>query len=184
MTETQRQKHNTISHLTVKSSAHAQALEREAAETEEMHDAIRSLQQQKEDHTTRRDALKEEIASVQASIKQRREAQAAHQRSLDAQARHNIPELRFWEHCLGLRIEGTGIEDHLKFVYLCVDERDAERECWFELDMGAPEYTVAATKPKLERESVEEVQERLSETRELGGFLKGMRSLFVQAVRA
>lgn len=149
-----------------------------------MHSAIHSLTQQKEDHLARRDQLKHDIASVQASIKQRKDAQAAHQRSLDAQARHNIPELRFWEHCLGLRIEGTGTLDRLRFVYLCVDERDGEKECWFELAMGGKEYEVAATKPRLERESVEEVQERLNETRELGAFLKGMRGLYVSAVRA
>lgn len=148
-----------------------------------MHAAIRSLSQQKEEHLARRDQLKEEIASVQASIKQRRDAQAAYQRSLDAQARHNIPELRFWEHCLGLRIEGTGTEDVLRFVYVGVDERDAEKECWFDLSMGGKEYEVTATKPKLEHESVDDAQERLHEGRDLGPFLKSMRSLFVHALR-
>jgi len=183
-TETQRNRKQAISSLESKSNQHAHALAREAAETEEMQDAIQSLTQQKEEHISRRDQLKQDIASVQASIKQRREAQAAHQRSLDAQARHNIPELRFWEHCLGLRIEGTGVEDVLRFVYVCVDDPDAEKECYFDLAMGGKEYEVAGTKPKLERESVEEVQERLNESRELGGFLKGMRSLFVQAMKA
>ena len=147
-----------------------------------MHDAIHTLTQQKDEHLARRSELKEEIASVQASIKQRREAQATHQRSLDAQAKHNIPELRFWEHCLGLRIEGTGTEDLLRFVYVCVDERDPERECWFELEMGGSEYEVAATKPKLDRDAVDEVKERMFESRDLGGFLKSMRALFVQGM--
>ena len=148
-----------------------------------MHEAIDSLTQQKEEHLARRDQLKANIASVRDSIKQRREAQAAHQRSLDAQARHNVPELRFWEHCLGLRIEGVGVEDQLRFVYACVDGRDAEKECWFELQMGGKEYEVVSTKPKLDRESVDDVQERLNETRELGAFLRGMRVLFVQALK-
>jgi len=147
-----------------------------------MQEAIDDLTRQKEEHLARRDRLKAEIAVVQKSIRQRREAQTAHQRSLDAQARHNVPELRFWEHCLGLRIEGTGMEDRLRFVYVCVDGRDAEKECLFDLQMGGTEYVVAATKPKLEREEVDEVQESLNETRELGVFLKGMRLLFVQAV--
>ncbi|KAK5132645.1 hypothetical protein LTR08_008767 [Meristemomyces frigidus] len=182
--DSQRNRNQTITLLESRSSTHAQTLGKEAAETEEMHDAIQALTQQKEEHVARRSELKEEIASVQASIKQRREAQAAYHRSLDAQARHNIPELRFWEHCLGLRIEGTGTEDLLRFVYVCVDERDAERECWFELHMGGKEYEVTATKPKLDRDAVDEVQERMYESRDLGAFLKGMRSLFVPPVVA
>ncbi|TKA72061.1 hypothetical protein B0A55_06666 [Friedmanniomyces simplex] len=181
--ESQRHKEQSILALESKSSTHAHTLAKEAAETEEMHAAIHSLAAQKEEHLARRDALKAEIADAQAAIKQRREAQAAHQRSLDAQARHNIPELRFWEHCLGLRIEGTGVEDCLRFVFLCVDERDAERECWFELQMGGREYEVGATKPKLDRDEVDEAQEKLNERRELGGLLKSMRRLFVQTVR-
>lgn len=149
-----------------------------------MQSAIHSLKEQKEDHSSRRDALREEVSSVQAQIKHRREGQAAHQRSLDAQARHNIPELRFWEHCLGLRIDGTGVEDVLRFVYVCVDERDPEKECWFDLNMGGKECEIAGSDPKLEAENVEEVQEKLNESRELGGFLKGMRDLLLEAVRA
>ncbi|KAI6875427.1 hypothetical protein D0869_08079 [Hortaea werneckii] len=182
--ESQRNRQRDISTLEDKSSAHAQTLSREAAETEEMRSAITSLTEQREDHMARRDALKEQIASVQSQIKQRREAQAAYQRSLDAQARHNIPELRFWEHCLGLKIEGTGVEDVLKFVYVCVDEEDPERECWFELSMGGKDYEVADTQPRLEREDVEEMQARMNDSRDLGGFLKGMRSLFSEAVKA
>jgi kinetochore protein Spc25, fungi type len=168
--------------LESKSLSHAHALAKEAAETEEMHEAIRVLSAQKEDHLARRDILKAEIAEVQVSIKQRREAQATYQRSLDAQARHNMPELRFWEHCLGLRIEGTGVEDCLRFVYACLDDRNPEKECWFELQMGGREYEVGATNPKLDRDRVDEVEEKLSDSRELGVFLKAMRSLFVQGL--
>ena len=150
-----------------------------------MHEAIRTLSTQKEEHITRRDALKADINSIQSSIKQKREAQSSHQRALEAQARHNIPELRFWEHCLGLRIEGSGfgVEDQLRFVFGCVDERDEGKEAWFELQMGAKEYEVPGTKPKLEKERVEELVERLNETREVGPFLKAMRGLFAEALK-
>lgn len=148
-----------------------------------MHEAIRSLKAQKEEHTSRRDQVKSEIASVSQAIRQRREAQAAHQRSLDAQATHNTPELRFWENCLGMRMEGTGVEDRLKFVFVSLDDRDAERECWFDLHIGGREYEVTGTKPRLDREEVDAVQDRLNETKELGAFLKGMRTLFAQALQ-
>ncbi|KAK5114828.1 hypothetical protein LTR62_001985 [Meristemomyces frigidus] len=184
MEETQRHKEQQIAGLECRSTQHADNLAKEVAETEEMHASISALTAQKEEHIARRSALQAELASVQTAIKQRREAQAIYQRSLDAEARHNIPELRFWEHCLGLRIEGTGVEDCLRFVFVCVDEKDAERECWFELVMGGREYEVGGTNPKLDRDAVDEVQEKLGETRELGQFLKAMRALFVQGIRA
>jgi kinetochore protein Spc25 len=150
-----------------------------------MEEAIRTLSVQKEEHVARRDRLKADINSIQSSIRQRREAQAVHQRALEAQARHNIPELRFWEHCLGLRIEGSapGVEDQLKFVFVSVDEKDESREVWFELRMGPKEYDVVTAKPRLDKERLEEVVERLNETRELGAFLKTMRGLFVQCLK-
>ena len=139
---------------------------------------------QKSEHEARRSELQSSIAETQAAIRQRREAQAAHQRSLDAQARHNIPELRFWEQCLGLRIEGAeeGGES-LRFVFTCVDEQDEGRECWFELDTGKRDFVVTETEPKLEREELEGLLERANEGRELVALLKGMRGLFVQALK-
>lgn len=139
---------------------------------------------QKSEHEARRSELQSSIAETQAAIRQRREAQAAHQRSLDAQARHNIPELRFWEQCLGLRIERAeeGGES-LRFVFTCVDEQDEGRECWFELDTGKRDFVVTETEPKLEREELEGVLERANEGRELVALLKGMRGLFAQALK-
>ena len=185
-TEVQRTRKIAIVELESKSSTHAQTLTKEAAETDEMQDAIATLNAQKEEHLGRRDDLKSTVASVQAQIKQRRDAQMAHQRALEAQARHNLPELHFWEHCLALRIEasGFGVEDQLRFVFVCVDAKDDTKEAWFELQMGGKEYEVAAMKPKLERESLDEVVEKLNENREVGTYLKAMRVMFVEALKA
>ena len=150
-----------------------------------MEEAIHVLTIQKEEHIARRDRLKEDINSIQSSIRQRRDAQAVHQRALEAQARHNIPELRFWEHCLGLRIEGSdvGVEDQLKFIFTSIDEKDQGKEAWFEIRMGSKEYEVVNAKPKPEKERLEEVVERLNETRELGTFLKSMRGLIIETLK-
>lgn len=180
--EKQRQRQQKISQLASQSSSHAHILAKEAQETKEMHEAIRSLTAERDEHTNRRDQLKADIASVQASIRQRKDAQAAHQRWLDAQARHNVPELRFWETCLGLRMEGTGVDDRLKFVFLRLDRRDEDRECWFELQIGGREYEITSIRPRVDRDEVDAAQERLNETKELGPFLKAMRSLFVDTV--
>lgn len=150
-----------------------------------MHDAIQTLTAQKEEHLARRDQLKDNIGILQSAIKQQREAQSAHQRSLEAQARHNIPELRFWEHCLGMRIEGSasGIEDQLRFVFTCIDERDENRECYFELRLDPDAYNVAGAKPKLEKERVEEAVQSLNDSKDVGPFLKTMRGLFVETMK-
>lgn len=182
--DTQRARHQHISRLESASTAHASALAKEATEADEMHSAINSLQSQRSAAQEYNDNTRHSIAQTQAAIKQRREAQQAHQRALDVQARHNVPELRFWEQCLGLRIEGTGVEDRLRFVFVCVDERDSEREASFEMDMGGAELAIVNTKPRLERRSVNELQDHMNDTRELGSFLGGMRGLFVEAVKA
>ena len=185
MLDVQRTRKIAIAELESKSSTHAQTLAKEAAETEEMHEAIQTLTAQKEEHVARRDRLKADINSIQSSIRQKREAQGSHQRALEAQARNNIPELRFWESCLGLKIEASafGVEDQLRFVFVCVDEKDESKEVWFELQMGSKEYEVVGTKPKLEKDRLEEIVERLNETRELGPFLKAMRGVFVGALK-
>lgn len=115
-----------------------------------MHAAIATLTTQKQAHEHHRSALQSEITATQSLIRQRREAQAAHQRALDAQARHNIPELRFWETCLGLKIEGAG-EERLRFWFgeLGVG---GEGEGWFEIDTGAVGggFEVVGTEPRLD----------------------------------
>lgn len=133
---------------------------------------------------TRRDALVAEIRSVQEETAGARAAAGAKARKLEGQARLNGPECRFWERGLGMRIEGAGRAERLRFVFCCVDTRDADREVGFVLDLGAGQegYKVEETWPQLEGEEVDAVVEGLNEGGELAGFLKGMRTLFVQAV--
>lgn len=149
-----------------------------------MHAAIATLTSQKQSHEHHRSALQSEIAATQAAIRQRREAQAAHQRALDAQARHNLPELKFWEDCLGLKIEGAG-ESGGERLRFCFGELGNERgEGWFEIDTAAVVgFEVVRTEPRLEGEEVEAVVERANEARDLVLLLKGMRGLFVDALR-
>jgi kinetochore protein Spc25 len=169
--------------LTLKQTQHSQTLAKESAETVEMHNAISTLTQQRDERLSHRDNLKAQIIEVQKAISARREAQLKHRRYLDGQARYNEPELDFWENYLGLRIEGVGQNDRLKFVYTNICELDWDREAWFELDTSERDYQVREYRPKVEREDVERVLERLNETRDLASFLKGMRELFVVALK-
>ncbi|KAI9811459.1 MAG: kinetochore-associated Ndc80 complex subunit spc25 [Pycnora praestabilis] len=179
--EDQRMKKKDIEILTLKSSTHAQTLQKEAQETHEMHAAIASITSQRDSRAHTRDRLRSQITETQKAISQRLDAQSQHARHIDSQARFNVPELDFWHDYLCLRIEGAGVEDRLKFVYTHVDDRDWEKEAWFELGMGRRDYEVLHVRPKVEGEAVDRVLEKLNETRDLGAFLKGMRELFVEA---
>jgi kinetochore protein Spc25 len=181
--EDQRMKKRDIEILALKQEQHSQSIAKESTETTEMHAAISDLTTQRDSLLSHRDALKAQIAEVQKAISARREAQLKHRRYLDGQSRYNEPELEFWESYLGLRIDGLGKEDRLKFVYMNVCEREWEREAWFELDTSEREYKVLEVKPKVERDEVERVLERLNETRDLASFLKGMRELFVEVLK-
>lgn len=169
--------------LTLQQQQHSQTVAKESVETSEMHASITTLTAQRDSLLTHRDTLRSQIAEVQKAIAARREAQLKHRRYLDGQSRYNEPELEFWENYLGLRIEGIGQEDRLKFVYTNVCEREWEREAWFELDTSDRDYKVLEVRPRIEREEVDRVLERLNESRDLAAFLKGMRELFVEALK-
>jgi kinetochore protein Spc25 len=149
-----------------------------------MEQAIASLAEQRDNHLAARDTLKAQIAKTQAEIDARLAAQRAHAQQQEAQSRYNVPELDFWITNLCLKIEGAGQDDRLKFVYTHIDEKNWEREAWFELVTSSRDYDVKHCRPKLEREKVEKVLERVNESRELVVLLKGMRELFVEAMRS
>ncbi|KAH8678078.1 chromosome segregation protein Spc25-domain-containing protein [Xylariales sp. PMI_506] len=182
--EDQRMKKKDIEILQLKTSTHQQTIAKEGAETREMQAAIASLTQQRDKNMASRDALKTQIEETQKEIDARLAAQRAHAQHIEAQARFNVPELDFWISNLCLKIEGAGQTDRLKFIYSHVDGDDWEREAWFELCTGARDYDIKHCRPKLEREKVERVLDKLNETRDLAVLLKGMRELFVEAMKS
>ncbi|KAI0124906.1 chromosome segregation protein Spc25-domain-containing protein [Xylariales sp. AK1849] len=182
--EDQRMKKKDMEILQLKTSTHQQTISKEAAETREMQAAIGSLTSQRDKNLAQRDALKAQIAETQKEINTRLAAQRAHAQHIEAQARFNVPELDFWISNLCLKIEGAGQTDRLKFVYSHIDEKDWEREAWFELCTSSRDYDVRHCRPKLEKEKVERVLEKVNETRELAVLLKGMRELFVEAMKS
>ncbi|KAM0349801.1 hypothetical protein ACHAPU_003635 [Fusarium lateritium] len=182
--EDQRMKKRDVEIIQVKTSTHQQTIEKEEAETREMEGAINSLASQRDNHLSTRDSLKAEIAQTQAEIEARLAAQREYSQQQQAQSRFNVPELDFWITNLCLKIEGAGHDDRLKFVYTHIDEKDWEREAWFELVTSSRDYDVKHCRPKIEREKVEKVLDKLNETRELVVLLKGMRELFVEAMKS
>ncbi|CAJ2511809.1 Uu.00g074340.m01.CDS01 [Anthostomella pinea] len=182
--EDQRMKKKDMEIVQHKINTHQQTRSKEDAEKREMEAAIAALSAQRAKNTTARDTLKQQIAETQTQIEARLAAQRAHAARVDAQSRFNVPELDFWMSNLCLKIEGAGQSDRLKFVYSHLDERDWEREAWFELDITSRDYSVRHCRPKLEREKVDRVLERVNESRELPALLKGMRELFVEAMKS
>lgn len=181
--EDQRMKAKDIEILAQKSSHHEAALAAQMAETEEMREAIGEITAQRDGHAKQRERLRGEIASLNRQVGARKAAQAQHAMELEEQARLNVPELDFWETYLGLRIEGAGRVDRLKFVFSNLDEREWEREGWFELDTEKREYKVVGCKPNVDEGEVEACVEKLNESRDLGMFLKGMRKVFVNGMK-
>ena len=181
--EDQRLRKKEIDTLAQKSSTHAQSLTKEAAETAEMNAAITSITAQRDARAQDRDRLRSEVAITKKQISQKLVGQEHYARDLEAQARFNAPELDFWTNYLCLRIEGAGKVDRLKFVFTHVDERDWQKEAWFELDTQRRDYAVAALRPKLDTDDLERCLARLNENRDFGVFLGGMRELFVKALK-
>lgn len=170
--------------LQMKTNTHQNTIAKEEAEEREMQAAIASLSAQRDRQQALRDSLQQQIAETQREIDARLAAQRAHQAQQEAQARFNVPELDFWVTNLCLKIEGAGQDDRLKFVFSHVDERDWEREAWFELSTAARDYEIRHCRPRLDREKIDRVLERTNETRELAVLLKGMRELFVEALKS
>jgi kinetochore protein Spc25 len=170
--------------LSSKSTSHQQTLAKEAAETNEMQAAIASLSAQRDSHQVTKESLKQQIAETQRQIDLKLAAQRSHAKHLDAQSRFNIPELDFFTNYICMEIEGAGLNDRVKFIFTHIDERDWNRECWFEMDTGKREYTIVHCRPKLEQEKLDGILERLNHGRDLTYMLKEMRELFVEAVKS
>lgn len=166
--------------LQMKTNTHQNTIVKEAAEAREMQAAVHELTAHRDKQAALRDSLQRQIADTQKEIEARLAAQRMHAARQEAQARFNVPELDFWITNLCLKIEGAGQTDRLKFVFTHVDEKDWEREAWFELSTVARDYDIRHCRPRLEREKIERVLEKTNESRELSVLLKGMRELFVE----
>ena len=162
---------------------HNQTLQQQDAESAEMEQAIADLTAQKEQAVNLRGTLKSQIETIKNEIGARQSAQSTHAQDVDAQSRLNLPELDFWESYLGMRIEGAGKVDRLKFVFMNIDERDWAREAWFELDTEKREYAVVDFQPKIEGPQIEESVEGLNASRDLGVFLRRMRATFKESAK-
>lgn len=183
VTESQKMKTRDLEILSQKQVQHNQTLQQQDAESAEMEQAIADLTAQKEQAASHRVALKGQIETLKAEIAARQSAQSSHANDMEAQSRLNLPELDFWESYLGMRIEGAGKVDRLRFVFVNLDERDWSREAWFELDTEKREYAVVDYRPKIEGTQIEDCVEGLNASRDLGVFLRRVRAAFKESCK-
>lgn len=183
MIEDQRMKKRDIQILSQKANSHRQIVAKEETETEEMKSAVASLTEQRDTQLVAKQALLQQINETQNQIDIKVAAQRAHAQHLDAQARLNLPELESWTSNLCMEIDGAGQNDRLKFIFTHVNDRNWAEEVCFELDFSSRDYEVCYCKPKLDQESVKKVVDKMNECRDLRVLLKGMRELFVEALK-
>ena len=191
-TEDQKSTQSRISALSSTLDSHSSLLARESAEKSDMESSISQLSSTLATHTSTRDRLKQHISQTQRAIDSKLEAQRAHAERLDGQAGQNAPELAFWEEHLGMRIEGAGDEDLVRVIYIFEGQGKEEKEGLFELDVSGKRAgggnQVVYTRPKLAEGEIRVLTDGLNERRDergdLGVFLKGMRRLFVEALKS
>jgi kinetochore protein Spc25 len=169
--------------LQIKTAAHQQTLEKESAETAEIQSTISMLTERRDAHLETRSTLQTQMSETQSMIDSKLSRQRAHAAHLNTQARFDVPELDFWQQHLGLLIEGAGKQDRLKFIFTQIDEMDYEREAYFELNTASRDYDIRTCRPKLEKERTDKLIEAVNEKRDLGPLVKGMRELFVEAMK-
>ncbi|KAK5217900.1 kinetochore-associated Ndc80 complex subunit spc25 [Exophiala xenobiotica] len=190
LNEEQRSKNTQITTLQSSLSNHSNVLAREQAEKNEMHAQISKLESHQANQSASCDRLRSAIAQTQRQIDVKLHAQREYAEKMDGQSRLNGPELGFWETYLGCRIEGSGDENKVRILFMFPPikggKSDEEREAIFELEVpptGSGKYNVVYMKPKLDVSKVEKVVDRLNSTREIGTLLKGMRALFMEAMK-
>ncbi|KAJ9609576.1 kinetochore-associated Ndc80 complex subunit spc25 [Cladophialophora chaetospira] len=191
LSEEKRSTSTQITSLQSTLSTHNQVLGREQVEKNEMHAQISKLESHATQQSAQRDRLRSAITQTQRQIDAKLQAQREYAAKEDVQSRLNRPELNFWETYLGCRIEGSGDENKVRIVFVfpppkSVGSGGEEREALFELTVpltNRGKWDVAYMKPKLEPAKVERVVDRLNTTRDIATVLKGMRALFVEAMK-
>ncbi|KAI5813362.1 chromosome segregation protein Spc25-domain-containing protein [Pyronema omphalodes] len=157
---------------------------KQVEEVKEWENTIAEMETKKKARDDRVEILQAQVAEMKAAVEKKRALRAAEKQQLMDQQARNKPELEFWEDHLGMKIDGAGIEDHLKITYTHVVDTDWKREFWFVVNMTSADYEVVKCRPKLNKDELTRVVDKLNESRQFSIFLKDMRQLFKSAATA
>ena len=198
-TEEQKSSATQIATLQSSLSTQAQILSRESSEKSDIQHQIAQLESHHSTQLSARDRLRTAIGNARRQIDGKVQAQRDYGEKYDQQASLNGPELNFWEHYLGCRIEGSGEENKVKITFVFQAPKGSaggagvggvagsmEREAVFDLQIpeaSAGAWEVSYTKPRLESNRVRAVVDKMNETKDIATLLKGMRGLFADEMR-
>ncbi|KAK6535176.1 kinetochore-associated Ndc80 complex subunit spc25 [Orbilia ellipsospora] len=157
--------------------------EKEIKETADLEDEISTIKGQKATRQAENETLSSQIREQSVAISKKRAKLLEEKQALASQANHNQPELAFWEDYLGLRIEGAGRLDHVRFIFTCLDESDPEREFEIVVSVESRDYEIIGARPKLDDVTKARCLETLNETRSIAKFLKSVREEFKKSVK-
>ncbi|EWC45759.1 hypothetical protein DRE_05096 [Drechslerella stenobrocha 248] len=186
--EKQRERQETVdNHKTIKKNIEhyeqeeikiAANTEKEIQETADLESEISTIRSQKATREAENETLNAQIREQSAAITKKRAKLLEEKQALASQANHNQPELAFWEDYLGLRIEGAGRLDHVRFIFTCLDDADPEREFEIVVSVESRDYEIIGARPKLDEAAKARSLEILNDTRSIAKFLKSVREEF------
>ncbi|KAL9056901.1 MAG: hypothetical protein Q9162_002672 [Coniocarpon cinnabarinum] len=184
-----------LSEQTHQTESQIQRLEREMQNhdgvVKSQESEIETMKREVEDAASVRDQKKEAVEGLRNKERDARrlltDAKARSKQKkewLDGQRAQDVKELAFWEDVLGVRMEGTGREDVVRFVFVFegpAQRASRVREASFELNMGRG-YVVEGCEPPLGEwwGDVQRLGRAMEDSEELSGLLKGMRNLFIK----
>ncbi|KAK6499244.1 kinetochore-associated Ndc80 complex subunit spc25 [Arthrobotrys conoides] len=152
--------------------------EKEIQETADLESEIATIKSERSSRQSENETLSSQLREQSIAIQKRRQKLLEEKQALASQANHNQPELAFWEDYLGLRIEGAGRLDHVRFIFTVIDERDLEREFEVVLSVESRDYEIIGARPKLDEATKQRCLDTLNETRSIAKFLKIVREEF------
>lgn len=149
------------------------------AETAGMRSEIEALAATREKRREGVASLGRQVGEGRKGLAGRKKVVRERRAWVEGMRERDVEELRFWEEALGVRMEGTGREEGVRFVFAL----ERGREASFELEMGR-RYEVWRCVPGLEArwEVVQGLCRGMEEREELGVLLKGMRGLFLEVM--
>ncbi|KAK9455896.1 chromosome segregation protein Spc25-domain-containing protein [Dipodascopsis uninucleata] len=170
-----------IEHYKERESEIEQERARERQEVLETERSISDFTQKKQELMLLKDAVDKQVRETQMILERKREERAKERSKFLAQSSQNAPELIFWEHNLGMRIEGVQ-DDYLKIVFTLISEASWNKEYYIIVDLSARDYEITKCVPELEKSTLDVITMRLNESRDFSRFLKEVRKAFKDSV--
>lgn len=179
-----------------KNGEHNKGLAAQQSEAAEMKSKITELEGVRDERRKAVDSLREKLDGMRSKLAGKKAGLRQREMYAGFMRGQNSEELESWELGLGMRIEGTGDQERVRFVFEVPGNRTGKTVS-FELDMSglAPSekeknglasgrgYEVVECAPRVDAARVEKIVERMCDGEQLGSFLGEMRSLLLESAQ-